>query len=66
MKFDKTDHMYYKQELNKLLSQAKENDIEISLKDGIISFKINIDIGENIPIISEQSSVDIKKYINEE
>ena len=28
MKFNKTDHLYYKQELYKLLSQAKEKDIE--------------------------------------
>ena len=64
MALSKDDPVYYKKKISDLLKQAKENNLEIVINQGIISFKSTIEFAGMKS--SEIANVNIKKFGKEQ
>ena len=61
MALSKDDPVYYKKKITDLLKQAKENNLEIMIGKGGISFTAKMQLGGIS--CDETANVDIRKYI---
>lgn len=65
MNLRKDDPIYYKKKINELIQQAKENNIEITLNNNILSFAAYPDSKYGLTRqVSCKTSVDLSKVAN--